>query len=194
MQRPNVSSPAKENLSDLDLIELVANQDEDALRELYERHARWLAYRLQRSLPRDTVEDVLQETFLAVWKSAGKYRETGDFKAWIWVVARNNSISWVRKHHRPGISLDEMYDSVASQRDIGDQVADMQLLQIAMNTARESGEINATIARRVIFEGHRQDDIAEELDMPVGTIKSRLHRIRAAMRAAIDTDKSNGKP
>lgn len=193
MQRPNTSSPVKENLSDLELVGLVASQDEDALRELYERHARWLAYRLQRSLPHDAVEDVLQETFLAVWKSARKYRDTGDFKAWIWVIARNKGMSWARKHHRAGVSLDEMHDSVSPQRDIGDQVADMQLLQIAMNTARESGEINATIARRVIFEGHRQDDIAEELSMPVGTIKSRLHRIRTAMRAAIDTDTSHGK-
>lgn len=193
MQRPDAPSPVKEHLSDGELIALVANQDEDALRELYERHARWLAYRLQRSLPKDAVEDVLQETFLAVWKSARKYRETGELKAWIWVVARNNAMSWVRKHHREGVSLDAMYERPSLQRDVGDQVADAQLLQVAMNTARESGEINATIAQRVIFEGHRQEDIAGELNMPVGTIKSRLHRIRTAMRAAIDTDKSHGK-
>ena len=64
-------------MDDDGLIAAVAAGDDTALRELFSRHAPWLAARLRAVLPAADVEDVLQETFLAVWRGAGGYRPGG---------------------------------------------------------------------------------------------------------------------
>jgi RNA polymerase sigma-70 factor, ECF subfamily len=61
-------------MDDDELIAGLAGGDDTALRRLFDRHAPWLAARLRKALPSDDVEDVLQETFLAVWKNAGSYQ------------------------------------------------------------------------------------------------------------------------
>ena len=64
-------------MDDDELIANLAVGDDTALRELFTRHAPWLATRLRAVLPASDVEDVLQETFLAVWKNARTYRPQG---------------------------------------------------------------------------------------------------------------------
>src|SRR5580704_16984746 len=67
----------REAMNDDELIAAVARGDDAALRELFARHAGWLAARLRAALPAADVEDALQETFLAVWQGAGGYRPGG---------------------------------------------------------------------------------------------------------------------
>ena len=71
---------------DDELIAALAAGDDTALRELFRRHAPWLAGRLRAALPPPDVEDVLQEAFLAVWKGARGYRPCGTPQAWMWVI------------------------------------------------------------------------------------------------------------
>ena len=66
-----------------ELIAAMAAGDDAALRELFARHAPWLAARLRAVLPAADVEDVLQESFLAAWRGAGAYRLEGG-GAWLW--------------------------------------------------------------------------------------------------------------
>jgi RNA polymerase sigma-70 factor (ECF subfamily) len=86
---------------DDELIASLAGGDDTALRQLFDRHAPWLAARLRKALPPDDVEDVLQETFLAVWKNAATYRPRGTPAAWLWGIARNQAALLLRK--RPAI-------------------------------------------------------------------------------------------
>lgn len=65
-------------MDDVALLAGVANGDSRALRHLYEDHAGWIAGRLRQKMPPHAVEDVLQETFLAVWRGAGRYGGSGD--------------------------------------------------------------------------------------------------------------------
>lgn len=65
------------------MIAAVAAGDEAALRELFSRHAPWLAARLRAVLPAADVEDVLQEKFIAVWRGAGSYRPEGAAGGWL---------------------------------------------------------------------------------------------------------------
>jgi RNA polymerase sigma-70 factor (ECF subfamily) len=71
-------------MDDDELIARVARGDDVALRELFSRHAPWLAARLRAVLPAADVEDVLQETFLAVWRTAGGYRPQDAGGGWTW--------------------------------------------------------------------------------------------------------------
>jgi DNA-directed RNA polymerase specialized sigma24 family protein len=83
-------------MDDDELIASLAGGDDTALRPLFARHAPWLAARLRRALSPDDVEDVLQETFLAVWKNAKNYRPQGTPEAWLWVIARNQAALLLR--------------------------------------------------------------------------------------------------
>ena len=80
------------------LIAAVAGGDDTALRELFARHAPWLAARLCTVLPAAEVEDVLQETFLAVWRGAARYRpDLGSVGGWTWGIARRQAALWLRR-------------------------------------------------------------------------------------------------
>jgi RNA polymerase sigma-70 factor (ECF subfamily) len=74
-----------ENLDDGELVAAVGDGDRAAFRALYDRHAPWVALRLsRRCADPGTVDEVLQDTFLAVWRGAGRYRGQGEVGAWIW--------------------------------------------------------------------------------------------------------------
>ena len=77
-----MSSPVP---SDAVLLQRVVSQDQAALRLLFDRHAAWLTLRLRRrTSDHDVVATVLQDTLVAVWRTAGKYRGAGDVGAWLW--------------------------------------------------------------------------------------------------------------
>src|SRR2546421_5545945 len=93
------------------LVARIAAGDDTALRELFGRHAAWLAVRLRAVLPADDVEDVLQETFLAAWRGAGGYRPQGACGGWLWGIARRQAALLLRRRgpfkpaEQAGISL-----------------------------------------------------------------------------------------
>ena len=83
--------------TDAELLRQVDGGDDAALRELFDRHAAWLQLRLQRrSSDPDLVADALQDTFVAVWRSASSYRGDGDVGGWIWGIAIRRLISRLR--------------------------------------------------------------------------------------------------
>src|SRR5690348_17818749 len=84
--RPPVCNRAAMN--DEDLVATVATGDDTALRELFRRHAPWLAARLRSVLPAADVEDVVQETFIGVWRGAAGYRPDHPVGGWIWGIAQ----------------------------------------------------------------------------------------------------------
>ena len=86
----------REAMDDDELIASVAAGDDTALRELFSRHAPWLAARLRSVLSATDVEDVLQETFLAVWTGARGYRPEGSAGGWVWGIARRQAARFLR--------------------------------------------------------------------------------------------------
>ena len=135
------------------LIAAVARRDDTALRELFSRHAPWLAARLRAVLPAAEVEDVLQETFLAVWRGAAGYRPQGVAGGWLWGIARRQAALWLR-HRGPA-----------------------ELLLPAL--------IAAETWRLMYVEDRSVAEVAELMGVSPGTVKSRAHRARRLMRAAL---------
>lgn len=86
-------------LSDTELLRNISAGDESALRMLYERHAGWLLLRLNRRCgSQDVVAGALQDTFVAVWQSAGRFRGDGDVAAWLWGISIRRLVSALRGH------------------------------------------------------------------------------------------------
>ena len=87
-----------ERNEDTALVARIARGDRSAVEQLYRRHALWLTKRLtSRCSDPDLVDIAVQDTFVAVWKSAKKYRGDGDVGAWIWGIAVRRLIDQMRK-------------------------------------------------------------------------------------------------
>src|SRR6201985_2592141 len=87
-------------MDDDSLVARIGAGADTARRELFGRHAPWLAVRLRAVLPAADVEDVLQETFLAVWRGARGYRpasQEGAAGAWLWGIARRQAALLLRR-------------------------------------------------------------------------------------------------
>ncbi|HEY6566542.1 MAG TPA: RNA polymerase sigma factor, partial [Actinomycetota bacterium] len=103
--------------SDDALLAAVAAGDRDALAELYRRHAPWLMLRLsRRCADPGIVEEVVQDTFVAVWRGATRYRASGEVAAWIWGIGIRRLISHLRR--RPaGVTSAYADDTTVSAED-----------------------------------------------------------------------------
>lgn len=162
------------------LIRSVADGDAEALRELFGRHAPWLAARLRRALPAHAVEDVLQETFIAVWRGAGRFGDEGAVGAWMWGIARNQAAMWRRKHGRSPVELEP-----AASEDPAEAAANRADLGRALDSlGPESGE-QRELARMILVEDRSVADAARAFGIPEGTVKSRMYKIRRILRAAL---------
>src|SRR6185437_10435596 len=92
-------------MDDDELIAAMAGGDDSALRVLFARHSPWLAVRLRPILPAAEVEDVLQESFLAVWRGARGYRPEGSPGGWLWGITRRQAALWRRRRGPDGLPL-----------------------------------------------------------------------------------------
>ncbi|MBV1854432.1 RNA polymerase sigma factor [Catellatospora tritici] len=172
-------------MDDDELMSAVAGGDDTALRELFSRHAPWMAARLRTVLPAADVEDVLQETFLAVWRGAAGYRQAGA-GGWMWGIARRQAAMWLRRRGQPDLLLSAVDE--ADQRHLADP-ADIAVLQAELAEAvaalgPETGPQRQTW-RLMYVEDRPVSEVADLMGVPEGTVKSRAHQIRRLMRAAL---------
>ena len=91
-----------QHLTDTELLDLVTQGDEPALRELVERHTGWLLLRLRRRTGDEALaQEALHDAFLTVWRRAGTFRGDGDVGAWLWGIAIRQLVSRLRKRAAP---------------------------------------------------------------------------------------------
>jgi RNA polymerase sigma-70 factor (ECF subfamily) len=157
------------------LLQRVELGDDQALARLFDSEAPLVATRLRRrGASRFEVEDVLQETFIAVWTKAADFRGEGSVAAWIWIIARNRWVSQQRKH-----SHDHL---VSHPPETGVPFADPSPeIDLAAALAGLSDSMRSVVDA-VSVRGLTIEEASKELGIPVGTIKSRLHRARALLR------------
>jgi RNA polymerase sigma-70 factor, ECF subfamily len=170
-------------MDDDELMASLAGGDDMALRQLFDRHAPWLAARLRKALPPDDVEDVLQETFLAVWKNAGTCQPRGTPAAWFWVIARNQAALLLRKQ---GPAAQALLDEGGPVSDPAEAVATRTDLDVAAAAALGPPGCPDREVWRLMYEEDRPvAEVAELMGVPEGTVKSRAHRARRLLRSTL---------
>ena len=167
---------------DGDLLAAVADRDRAALRELYDRHAPWLRARLaRRCSDPGVVEEVLQDTFLAVWRRPEGYRGSGDVPAWLWGIGIRRLLSAVRPR-RP-LPLRLLLDPPApSAEDVVLLAVEHGDLARAVNGL--SPELR-DVVRAVALDGLTSREAARLLGVPPGTVRTRMARARAQLQEAL---------
>ena len=164
------------HLSDEALLSLVASSDDTALAELYDRFGR-VAYGLALRILRDDAlaQDAVQEAFLAVWRSADRFlAERAKASTWILTLVHRRAVDLVRREdHRRGEPLERAPEpaSPATVEDEATLAFQRRVVQEALRALppeqREALELG-------YYGGLTQSELAERLDQPLGTIKSRM--------------------
>jgi RNA polymerase sigma-70 factor (ECF subfamily) len=162
-----------------------------AFRDLFDRYgpsAKSLAVRVVRQA--FLAEEIVQEAFLSLWRDPRSYREErGSFRAWLMSTVHHRAVDVVRREETQRKRARDELPDFDRQADVGDVVAEQTDLTGSRVRVRQAlGEIPIA-QRRVLemmyFEGKTQTAIAEELELPLGTVKSRtllgMRRLRAML-------------
>lgn len=183
-------------LDDQEVVDRAQKGEEPAYRELirrYERPVFALVYRMVRD--RELAEDLAQESFVKALNALGTYRAEFKFSSWIFKIANNTAIDHLRRRELPTLSLDgaphadtaDSVEATALQVESQDetpleQVEAMELggaIELAIGRLRP--EYRACILLRHV-EGRTYEEVAEILDLPLGTVKTNIHRARHELR------------
>ena len=187
--------------TDQEVVEAARDGHERAYRELVRRYQRpvfSLIYRMVRD--RERSEDLAQETFVKVLNALDSYRPEYKFSSWIFKIANNAAIDQLRRKELDTLSLDGAPDAVTSEQREGTslQLADAAESPLQELEARELGstiehaiaqlrpEYRSCILLRHV-EGYAYEEIAEMLDLPLGTVKTYIHRARTELRTLLQS-------
>jgi RNA polymerase sigma-70 factor (ECF subfamily) len=166
--------------TDADALAAVAAGDRDALRVLYDRHAPWLVLRLcRRCNDPDLVDEVVQDTFVAVWRSAKSYHGAGDVAAWIWGIGVRRLIDHLRRTPAATVELEEPRAAAASAED--EALRGIEYGDVGVALSRLSPELRAVV-QATVLDGLTTREAGKLLRIPSGTVKTRMMRARAQLR------------
>jgi len=160
------------------LLALAAREDEEALAQLYDRYGR-VVYGLTLRVVRDPVlaEDAVQETFLAVWRTAGSFRaERAKASTWILTLAHRRAVDVVRREERrraaPLADGADEPDERALPADAEIELTDRR--RLVQQALRQLPDEQREALELAYYGGLTQSELAERLSVPLGTIKSRM--------------------
>jgi RNA polymerase sigma-70 factor, ECF subfamily len=174
------------SVADETLLRHVADGDAAALAALYRRYGARLFGFLQRYAgDRMVAEEIMQDTLLAVWRSAHLYEGRSGVRTWLFGVARRQAHNRLRGHRPEQVPLDAVADWADPAPGPAEwAVASAQSAAIAEAFDALSGQHREVLALAFASE-LPHGEIAKILSVPVGTVKSRLHHARAALARAL---------
>ena len=164
--------------TDLELVQKISSGDEIAFNDLYTRYKLQVynfIFRLTNQ--QDVAEDILQEVFLAVWQGSSRFLSKSTVKTWLFRIAYNQSISWLRKY-RKSFQLQQSIDELPIISDElspeGSLIEHWQEAQIKSAIARLSHN-HRSVIELTFVHGFSYHEIAKIMNCPVGTVKSRMN-------------------
>lgn len=179
------------------LLAQIATGDEEALRQLYVAYRPRLRRYLWHQLDGDAsgVEEALQDVFLAVWRAAGGYRAEARVSTWIYQIAHYVALRARRQlsQRSQSVWLDaaggaDGEDAQGRADPASDAFDDAVLNRLALSDAFDCLSLKHREALTLVFQhGFSLDEVAQILDVPAGTVKSRISYARKALLRALAT-------
>jgi RNA polymerase sigma-70 factor (ECF subfamily) len=184
MQAEQNNAPRAE--SDWSLLERVVRKDESALAALYDRYSGLVFAEAMRIL-RDNgaAEEILQDIFYQVWRTAEKFDPArGSLPGWLMVVARNRSISRLRRRsNRPAEELDQ--NAVSVSVNLETTASQNQMIGRLKSVMSGMPENQRQAIELAFFEGMTHSEIAGKTGEPLGTIKTRIRSALEVLRRSV---------
>jgi RNA polymerase sigma factor (sigma-70 family) len=152
----------------------LADGDESALEECYARYGPTVLAYLRRHVGPDEAEDVLQHTFLDVWRHSERYDPRQSLGGWVFTIARRRAIDALRRRRPAVVQVDTLRDLVGEDgREVAERFAWAADVRAAMSRLPDAQRETLELA---YFADHTQRDIARLLQVPIGTVKARMAR------------------
>lgn len=171
-------------MSDDELFSRIKQGDGEALSLLYDRYAikvSRIAHKWIRG--KQSIEEIVQDVFTRVWTTQAFTPEKGRFENWIAVVTRRVTIDYLRKSLR---SLDtpgsDWLEFARDVKPLEDQLELRWLRQDLVGSMENLHEDERVVLELAYFKGHTLSEIAGLLNIPLGTVKTRLHRALKIMK------------
>lgn len=166
--------------------------DQTAYTELLEKYRKAIWYRI-RKIVRDNavVDDLVQESFAKAFAALASYSAKYAFSTWLYRISENHAIDYVRKKRLATVSIDQPRDTRDGEMkiELPDTTyrPDRRIMEDQRKTLiQEAIDALPPKYHRVIVLRHQQDksyeEIAQELDVPLGTVKAHIFRARASLR------------
>jgi RNA polymerase sigma-70 factor, ECF subfamily len=184
--QPRAATP-DDAATDADLLVRVAERDRAAFELLYHRYVRSVfGLALRRLRDRQRAEDAVQETFTAIWRSAGSYRpERGAAAAWLYAVARNAVVDRLRVRSEPPAEAPD----VASTEPGPVERAEAAYVAFEVHRAMEElPEREREVLELAYWSEMSQSEVAEYLNIPLGTVKTRTRSALARLAEVLDEE------
>lgn len=181
-ERASHADKAQPNACDVTLaddLERIAGRDLAALNRLYQAtYGKLLGICLRITRDRESAEDVLQEVYVKIWNRAAGYdRSRSKPMVWLGRLARNSAIDWYRAQaRRRTYDLQGEHQVHDSTRLIDEELIEREQQNIAMALLEGLRDDQKDTIREIYFEGLTYAQIAERDGVPLGTVKSRIHR------------------
>ena len=190
MADPEAPVRSGDDAEDVRLMRLVAGGDTGAFEQLVERHQALVAGTVARMLGSNSdVEDIAQQVFIRVWKSAGRYVARAKFTTWLLKITRNlvfNEMRRAKRHPHMPVQIEPEAEEIPL-KDEAAASPDAKLLQSELQQAIENAisllpdtQRMALVLRR--YEELSYEEIADVLDLSVPAVKSLLFRARTELR------------
>lgn len=162
----------------------VSQGDRAAFKTFYDTtNSRLMGLAMRILSRRDDAEDVVQEAYVRVWLNAGKYDPVrGAPMPWVWKILRNAVIDRLRRNRVLHEDLDDYVDRLPMP-----EAPTAARLDLTAGLTK-LGPSKARVLTLSFVEGHTQEKIADELNIPLGTLKSQIRRSLKQLRRHLDDD------
>jgi RNA polymerase sigma-70 factor, ECF subfamily len=179
-EHDDAATPSSRDLHDNELMRQLAAGKQEALGELYSRHARLIFSVAARSLDRAAAEEVVQDVFLAVWRKTAVFTpDRGTFRSWVMQIAHRQILNeFRRRRRRPQEESDPGDQRIANLPDDSIELEEV-VWHASFRSAVESSLAELPQPQRAVLDlalfadlTHKQ--VAAELNLPVGTAKTRI--------------------
>lgn len=169
--------------TDRDLLDKVAAGDREALRKLYVIYHRRLAnFLLRFTRRRDLAEEVINDTFYVVWRQAGKFRGDSRLSTWIFGIAYRSAIRTLRRGGHQLLHAIPVEEAQLPAPDDLEAAETCEWVTLAMLQLPTAQRLTLELAYR---QGCSCEEIAQIMDCPVNTVKTRMYHARRKLRTLL---------
>ncbi len=164
----------------------LASNDPGALEEIYARFGRALfGYLLTLTPDPQLAEELLQDTLVAIWRSAGTFAGRSSVQTWLFGIARRQAHNTLR-HRLPAFASEDEFSGLpATNSDPGDAVLITMRREALVATIQRLTPLHREILALIFFHELSYEEAAQVLAVPVGTVKSRLSNAKRALRGML---------
>ena len=171
----------KNNLNQL-MIKISEDRDEIAFSKIFDFLAPKInAYFIQNGLIKDNAEELTQDVMSAIWTKSHLYTPAkSSLPTWVFTIARNKKVDFYRKNTKSNILEEDIRDFLYDNED--DEINQMDIKEQVNKISSELDDSQKKIIKMNFYENKSHKKIAEELEIPLGTVKSRIRHTLIKMQ------------